>query len=233
MTTSSRTYGQNCGLARVLDLVGERWSLLVVRELARGRKRFVDLSRALPGIGTSMLASRLKHLEAGGVLERAPTDAGADGYGLTARGEALARALGDLMLWGLELPDLVQRGDQTRAAWLAMNLQAALRDADPPAPAGTYAFEVGDERFWLHVGGDVTLRDGPPPFPPDATLTAPLPAFVALVTGAGQLQALRAAGATIDGDRARLATLLERAALPAPRLAAAGSDERLALLGEA
>lgn len=205
--TAPRSYGQNCSLARAMDLIGERWTVLIVRELARGPKRFGELGDSLSGIGTTMLAARLKRLEAAGVIARSERDTGGTGYLLTGRGESLAHALGELMLWGLELPDLYQPDDQSRAAWLAMNMQAALDRADRRPPAGTYAFHIDDERFWLRVADDQpsVLRDGTPPYPADATLTAGLGDLHALVTGT----ALSNSGATIDGDRERLAGLLE------------------------
>ncbi|WP_428341187.1 winged helix-turn-helix transcriptional regulator [Mycobacterium sp.] len=209
--TTARSYGQNCSLARAMDLLGERWAVLIVRELARGPKRFGDLLEGLHGIGTTMLAARLKRLESADVIARAEPGLGT-GYHLTARGEQLAHALGELMLWGLDLPDMYQLGDQTRAVWLAMNMQSALNRAtgNAPAgthvPAGTYAFHVDDERFWLRVADDApsVLRDGTPPYPADATLTLTRKDFYAVATGTA-LDALH--DATVEGDRKRLAQL--------------------------
>ncbi len=210
--TAPRSYGQNCSLARTMDLIGERWTVLIVRELARGPKRFGDLGDNLAGIGTTMLAARLKRLEAADVIERAAPTQGATGYQLTARGEQLAHALGELMLWGLDLLDMDQPGDQTRAAWLAMSMQSALDRADRAAPAGSYAFHIGDERFWLHVAqGRSTLRDGTLPYPADAAITATLPDFYALATGTP----VDSVDAVIDGDRDRLTRLLETFRIPA------------------
>ncbi len=207
--TTSRSYGQNCSLARAMDLLGERWTVLIVRELARGPKRFGDLSDGLAGIGTTMLAARLKRLEAADVIDRGEPGTRNGGYRLTVRGERLAHALGDLMLWGLELADLYQPDDQSRAVWLAMNMQSALDRAERPAPAGTYAFHVGDEHFWLHVNDadrPSTLRDGTPPHHADATVTLATTAdFFALARGAS----IEELDAVVDGDRDRLTRLLE------------------------
>src|SRR5207249_5492567 len=92
---SRRTYGQYCGLARALDLVGERWTLLIVRDLALGPKRFTDVLAGLPGIGTSLLSERLRHLEELGVARRAVAARPAAGgvYELTDHGRVLSRAL--------------------------------------------------------------------------------------------------------------------------------------------
>lgn len=202
-----RSYGQNCSLARAMDLLGERWTVLIVRELARGPKRFGDLHNGLTGIGTTMLAARLKRLETAEVIARSERATGNSGYQLTDRGEQLAHALGELMLWGLDLPELYQPQDQSRAVWLAMNMQAALERADPSPPAGTYAFQVGDERFWLRVAEDArtALRDGVPPYPADATLIISFEDLYALAAGT-RLDDL---AATIQGDRARLLRVLE------------------------
>ena len=91
MTTPQRTYGQRCGLALSLDLLGERWTLLVIRELTRGPKRFKDLMDALDGIGTNLLSSRLKTLEEAGIAQKVelPSPASTTAYSLTERGRTL------------------------------------------------------------------------------------------------------------------------------------------------
>src|SRR5688572_21248336 len=87
-----KSYGQWCAVAKALDLVGERWSLLIVRELLDGAKRYTDLQDGIPGISTDVLAARLKDLEEGGVLERRtlPPPAASKVYALTERGRGLA-----------------------------------------------------------------------------------------------------------------------------------------------
>lgn len=203
-----RSYEQNCSLARSLDVLGERWTLLIVRELDRGPKRFRDLESALKGIGTNLLAARLKRLEATGVAERVEVAPGVAAYGLTGRGEELALALEGLVLWGVELTDPDDSALQTRAVWTLTALRTRM-DRDPRAPVeGTYAFVVADERFWLRVAaGRSQLRDGAPPYPPDATLTAGLEDFLAVVTGRATLGQT---AAQLDGDAARLRRLLRR-----------------------
>jgi DNA-binding HxlR family transcriptional regulator len=102
MATSARTYGQFCGLARALEIVGERWSLLVVRDLMLGPKRFTDLQRTLPRIPVSILTSRLNELESTGVVRRrvlSQLDAGVV-YELTEYGSELDHIVLDLALWG-------------------------------------------------------------------------------------------------------------------------------------
>ncbi|GHG02028.1 MULTISPECIES: winged helix-turn-helix transcriptional regulator [Amycolatopsis] len=100
--TTTRTYGQFCGLARALEIIGERWSMLVIRDLILGPKRFTDLQRGLPRIPASILSSRLNELEQGGVVRRRvlpQLDAGLV-YELTEYGSELDHILLDLGLWG-------------------------------------------------------------------------------------------------------------------------------------
>ena len=99
---SKRSYGQYCGLAHALDLVGERWSLLVIRELMTGPKRYKDLLKRLPGIGTNLLAKRLKFLEEQSILMRRilPPPASTEAYDLTEFGRELEPVLIGLAQWG-------------------------------------------------------------------------------------------------------------------------------------
>src|SRR5688500_3200775 len=99
---SKRTYGDACGIARALDILGERWALMIVRELLLGPKRFTDLRTGLPHLSADVLAQRLRHLEAAGVLTRRtlPPPTPAKIYELTASGRALEPALVELGRWG-------------------------------------------------------------------------------------------------------------------------------------
>jgi DNA-binding HxlR family transcriptional regulator len=121
-----RSYGQYCGLARALDLVGERWALLVVRELVLGPKRFTDLAQGLPGIGTNVLSARLKELEAAGVVgrRRLPPPAASTVYELTERGRALEPALLALGRWGAQSLPPRPTAEPLRSEWLALALRA-------------------------------------------------------------------------------------------------------------
>src|SRR5215218_2254120 len=101
-----RTYGDRCGIARALDVVGERWALLIVRELLLGPKRFTDLRAGLPGLSPDVLSQRLRELEKAGLVLRrklAPP-AGSRVYELTARGLALEPILLELGRWGSQTP---------------------------------------------------------------------------------------------------------------------------------
>ena len=105
MAVSKRSYGQYCGLSAALDVVGQRWALLIVRDLAPGPRRFTDLFDGLPGISTDMLAERLRSLEEAGAVQRRAirSPAPANLYELTDRGRELARLAGEMAHWGMGL----------------------------------------------------------------------------------------------------------------------------------
>ena len=116
MATTKRTYGDRCGVARALDIVGERWALLVVRELLLGPKRFTDLRAGLPHVGPDILAQRLRELEASGVLRRGtlPPPAGSRIYELTERGQQLEPVVLALGRFGSVAPVPAGRGADRR-----------------------------------------------------------------------------------------------------------------------
>jgi DNA-binding HxlR family transcriptional regulator len=121
---SRRSYDQYCAIARALDAVGERWSLLIVRELLGGPRRYTDLHADLPGVSTDILAARLKQLEAEGVVARRRLEkpANATVYELTERGAALRPVLGALGDWGL--PELGEQRptDAVRGHWVTASV---------------------------------------------------------------------------------------------------------------
>lgn len=151
---TERTYDQFCGLAGALDLVGERWTLLIVRELMSGPKRYTDIADGLTGIGTSLLAKRLAKLEDSGIIERRviPPPAASTVYDLAPAGHELAAALVPLITWGLRhaLPE--EPGDRrVSATWCVLPF---LRPADPQALAGiaaTFEFRVGGTSALMRV----------------------------------------------------------------------------------
>jgi DNA-binding HxlR family transcriptional regulator len=129
VSVTSRSYDQFCGVARALDLVGERWALLVVRDLLLGPKRFTDLRRGLPGIGTNVLAARLQELERNGVVERRtlPPPAASTVYELTEYGRKLEGPLLALGRWGALSMGERQPRQTLRSEWLAVALKAFFR----------------------------------------------------------------------------------------------------------
>jgi DNA-binding HxlR family transcriptional regulator len=138
-----RTYGQYCAVAKALDLIGDRWTLLVVRELlVRGPCRYTDLRNGLPGIATNLLSDRLRQLEDAGILSReeAPPPVATTLFTLTSRGAELAPLLQELMRWGMPLMvDGPAPGDVFRGQWMTWAAEMSLTDTDhdPDAPAVT------------------------------------------------------------------------------------------------
>jgi DNA-binding HxlR family transcriptional regulator len=139
----SRGYDQYCPIAHALNLVGERWALLVIRELMHGPKRYTDLAANL-GIGTNILAARLRDLEAGGIVTRRklPPPAAARVYELTDYGRELKPALRELALWGARSLGPPTAHDELFAGWLSNAVDTVLA---PVAPAGRFEFRVGAE----------------------------------------------------------------------------------------
>lgn len=176
-----------CPVARSLDVVGERWTLLIVRELLLGPKRFKDLLSALSAIGSNRLASRLHRLTDAGVVAKRTLPAPADVqvYELTEFGERLRPVVYSLGAWGSELPpaDDIDH-DRTRAELLALGLSAT----SPPELSAeldeVYEFHVADERFHVRATrGIVTVRSGPARPTADVVVECDLATFFELATG--------------------------------------------------
>ena len=139
----SRGYDQYCPVAHALELVGERWSLLVVRELMCGPKRYTDLAAQL-GIGTNILAARLRDLETGGVVtkRKLPPPANTRVYELTPYGRDLQGVLRELALWGARSLGPPTAPDELFPGWVENAVRTVLA---PIAPAGRFEIRVGDE----------------------------------------------------------------------------------------
>jgi DNA-binding HxlR family transcriptional regulator len=147
---TKRTYGDRCGIARALDVVGERWALLVIRELLLGPKRFTDIRAGLPNIGPDVLSLRLRELEAGGIVRRAtlPPPAASKVYELTDRGRELEPVILGLGRWGSSEP--FPEGELgPDAAVLALK---TMFDAEAARGlTATYELRLGENRYRLHV----------------------------------------------------------------------------------
>jgi DNA-binding HxlR family transcriptional regulator/putative sterol carrier protein len=215
---AKRSYDQYCGLARALDLVGERWTLLVVRELLMGPKRYTDLRAGLPGIATNLLAERLAHLEQIGLVrrERVQPPTPAVIYELTERGRALETPIVELGRWGgLALGDPAP-GQDFRASWFALGMRATFRPAMATGVDASYQFRIGEEIFNLRVaGGEAGASQGPARAPVLA-VEADAEAFLALL--GGQLaprEALESGVVKLEGPRRELARVLRMFAFPA------------------
>jgi DNA-binding HxlR family transcriptional regulator len=140
----SKRYDSYCPVAHALGLVGERWSLLVVLELMHGPKRYTDLVEQLPGIGTNILADRLRDLEGAGIVakRKLPPPAASRVYELTEYGLGLRPAIRELALWGARSLGPPTAEDELFPGWLANALDTVLA---PLAPPGRFEFRVGDE----------------------------------------------------------------------------------------
>jgi DNA-binding HxlR family transcriptional regulator len=156
-------YHQYCALARALDVVGGRWTLLIVRELRLGPRRFTDLVAGLPGISRKLLSDRLRDLERDGLITRRdlPPPAARQVYELTDEGRDLAAAMDPLIAWGVRRLGEPETGEEFRARWIPV---AMLSLADRDAAAGvreTYQYVIGDSAFHFMVDdGSIDVRDG-------------------------------------------------------------------------
>ena len=215
-----KRYGQACAIARALDVVGERWSLLLVRELTLGPRRYRDLATGLPGIPSNVLAGRLRDLQAAGVITRrelpAPTDVTV--YELTEGGRALQPALNELLDWGLRYGPEPSGDDEAQPSWALLGA----RGRPTALPDGqTCELRVGAEGFYLSSdAGKLIVRRGPAP-DGDAVVTMSADSLYSLVTGGTTVtHALR--HSTVDGDteiaRRALEPLAAALNRPAPAL---------------
>ena len=218
-------YDQYCGCARALDVVGDRWTLLIVRELLVRPARFSELRLGLPGIASNLLSARLKALQADGVVERRLADRGVV-YALTPWGHRLRRPLQELAAWGAPLMARGRQEATFRPHWLVLPLEAFLtgRQLATPTRVGLHVdgvtLELRGEPGGFAVGlADPDLRsplsgDGEPGPASEAAgafdveLTADGPTVLALFAGARSLDDVLAAGAHLSGARSRLEPFL-------------------------
>jgi DNA-binding HxlR family transcriptional regulator len=196
----AKRYEQYCPMAHALDLVGDRWALLVVRELMHGPKRYTDLVEHLHGIGTNILAARLRDLERNGVVERRtlPPPAASKVYDLTDYGRELKPAMRELAVWGARSLGPPTMHDELFEGWLANAMDIVMA---PLAPAGRFEFRAGPEIASL-VDGDVlngSVED------PDVVVEGDPEGIYALFVN----RCLD--DVTITGDRALLDALLDAA----------------------
>jgi DNA-binding HxlR family transcriptional regulator len=213
-----RTYNDRCGVARALDVVGERWALLVVRELLLGPKRFTDLRAGLPGISPDVLTQRLKELEEAGVVERRklPPPAASRVYQLTERGEELEPILIQLGRWGSATP-LPAGEPQMNADALLL----ALKTVFSPGRAGDRSLgmelRLGGEDYGVHIGhGSIYTRRGPTAHS-DATIeTDPATLAQVLWHGRSMSKAERSGDFKITGSRQAVKRFLGLFPLPSP-----------------
>src|SRR3954471_24386052 len=199
----ARTYADRCGVARALDVVGERWALLVVRELLLGPKRFTDLRAGLPNVGPDMLAARLKELESAGVVARRtlPPPAASKDYELTPRGAELEPVVLALGRWGSVAP-----GPDGDAALGVDAFVLALKTLFAPGDGeGRFELRIAGQPFAAEVaGGRFTVSRGESRAP-DAVIAGAPGALAAALWHGGPREAI-----AISGDRAAAERFLAR-----------------------
>ena len=198
MVVERKSYGQFCGLARSLDRVGDRWTLLIVRELMLGDRTFRDLQTSLHGISPSLLTQRLTELTGDGLVVRneAPRRSKSVEYRLTDAGRALEPVIIELIRWGSRWMGLGPGDDLIDQRWAPLALRALLESR--PSRAGLVHVDV--DGVEVTVAGSSRGRRVTPGHDgrPDATVAAPLPVVLAIAAGAVKLQS---SGARVSGDR--------------------------------
>ncbi|GGT21685.1 winged helix-turn-helix transcriptional regulator [Streptomyces chromofuscus] len=203
-----RSYDQYCSAARALDVVGDRWTLLIVRELLAGARRYTDLHADLPGVSTDVLASRLKDMERDGLAtrRRLPPPGAANVYELTPRGRELLPVLQALGAWGQAELGERRPTDAVRAHWFALPLLRAL-DGE-----GLVEVRLEEGHFHLYVGAEEgpVYGDGPAPREPDAVLVLGADTCAAVARGEVSVtDAVRDGRITVTGDGAVAKALRE------------------------
>jgi DNA-binding HxlR family transcriptional regulator len=203
-TRTSRSYGDACGTAHALDLVGERWALLVMRELMLGPKRFSDLKRDLPGISANVLTQRLEGLEGIGVVRRRrlPPPSAAQVYELTEWGYEAEPIIQTMGRWATRSP-----GHDPSLPLSATSLMLSFRTMHAPERIGdlaaTIGFRIGDQSFVVRVAKSRVYTERGDPEGADAIFTGSPEAIAGAVYGGVPFDALAAAGALqVEGDQA-------------------------------
>lgn len=211
--TTSRRYDDPCGVARALDVVGERWALLVVRELLLGPKRFGQLRRGLPGLSPNVLSQRLDDLIAAGVLRRSQLDppASVAVYELTGRGHALEPVLIELGRWGSR-EQIASRNELTVDAFML-----AMKSAFVGSVVNvTVGLRVDGEWYAVDVRRfDMETRRGRPSRP-GATLDGDIATLRAFVFGRISLAEAEAARLVVGGSRATARRFPRHFRVPTP-----------------
>lgn len=189
---SKRSYNQYCAIARALDIVGQRWTLLLVRELMTGPKRFSDLIDHLPGIGTNLLSSRLKEMEDQGlaVQRKLPPPAASVVYQLTERGLQLETAILALADWGRPLLGIPSEKDNLSSGWLMLAMKKSFRPEEAKGLQECYEFRIDKDVFQVRVMDEKIEVEQGVRYVPDMQLTSPSTILMSIV--AGELSATEA-----------------------------------------
>ena len=206
----SGSYQQYCGLARTLDVVGNRWTLLIVRELRPGPRRFTDLLEGLPGVSRKLLTERLRELERDGVVVRKdlPPPAARTVYDLTEDGRDLAIAMSPLIGWGAKRLGARSSDELFHPRWLAVAMASL---ADREAARGVreiYQYVVDEHSFYFVIDdGDVEVHDGTAD-DPDVVVTTDAETLMRIGTGQTKASsAVRTGALSVTGNQPAIARL--------------------------
>jgi DNA-binding HxlR family transcriptional regulator len=210
-----RSYGEYCSIAKALDAVGDRWTLLIIRELLiRGGCRYTDLKDGLPGIATNLLADRIRELESAGLIRRvdAPPPVATTLFHLTEAGAGLLPVLDALGRWGVRYMSEPAEGDEFRGHWFAFPATFFLHDGDPDGPQVSIELRADGMPAVIEVsGGSVSTRLGTHPAP-DLTLRGEPRLILALFSGRRTAAQVAELGLEITGDSAVLQRVLRQPA---------------------
>jgi DNA-binding HxlR family transcriptional regulator len=191
-----RTYGQYCGLAKGLDVIGDRWVLLIVRELLSGPRRYGELLDGLPGISTNLLAERLRAMQQDGLVART-TD---DRYALTEWGQGLREVVFAIGRWAYPLMGHVADGETFRSHWIAHPIAALFPGVDPSRPELTIEVRCNEQPMTIRSSqGRVSVESGQAAAP-DLVLTGPPDAVVGLLARRIGAAEAKTRGLTVTGD---------------------------------
>lgn len=217
---TKRTYGDGCAIARALDSIGERWALLVVRELLLGPKRYTDLCRGLPNASPNVLSERLRDLERSGIIRRRtlPPPVGSKVYELTEWGRALEPTVISLGLWAARSPAPPAAEAPVHSAdSIALALRALFDPGTADGLRGIYSLRLGDDRFRVEVAdGRIEIARGDAD-EADATIEADPDTLNSVLWGGQSLTAAqRSAHLRTEGDGALVGRFLSLFPLPEP-----------------
>jgi DNA-binding HxlR family transcriptional regulator len=207
-----KSYGQLCAVARALDIVGDRWNLLVVRELLITRQaRFTDLQRGLPGVAPNLLVQRLRDLERHDIVRRELAAPPATGtlYALTERGLALEGVIRELLRWGAPTVAAAPTDAAFQMHWLAVPARYLLRDNHPTHETATIRFGTLADGFDVTVAAGATaVAPCQAHVTPDTTIDGPGSILVGLLQGAIALPQAIADGVDVRGSQDALRRIL-------------------------
>jgi DNA-binding HxlR family transcriptional regulator len=214
MLLGMRSYREYCSIAKALDVVGDRWTLLIVRELLiRGGCRYTDLKDGLPGIATNLLSDRLRELDSAGLIRReeAPPPVATTLFHLTETGEELAPVLDAFFRWGLRYMTDPPEDDAFRGHWFAFPVWS-LRDNDPDGPPVSIELRAASSPVVVDVtGGKASMRLGTAPAP-DLVLSGEPRLIMGMFTGIVTAAEAADLGLDISGDASVLYRVLPREA---------------------